>query len=148
MNLIAAQSMLEHPVANKDTGAAIGLLGDEVSDRSQLLLIALMGASACVLLIACANLGNLLLARALARRRELAVRAALGAGRERLVRQLFTESLLLAACGGALGVLVARAGVPLLAALVPETLPIGQAPELDLRMLLFAGMLAAATGIG
>ena len=148
MNVIASRLERQFPKENEGVGVLTLGLRDELSTQSRALLLALSAAACCVLLIACANLGNLLLARALARRRELAVRAALGAGRERLVRQLFTESLLLATCGGALGILVARAGVPLLAALVPETLPIGQAPELDLRMLLFAGMLAAATGIG
>ncbi len=144
---IAAQLRQQFPKENKDTGAALFALADEVSDRSRLLLIALFGAAACVLLIACANLANLLLARALSRRRELAVRTAIGAGRERLIRQLMTESLLLAAVGGALGIVIAAASVPLLARLVPATLPIAASPAVDLRVLLFAIGLTGATGV-
>ena len=111
------------------------------------MLYALGGASACVLLIACANLANLLLARALGRRRELAVRTAIGAGRERMIRQLMTESLLLAVIGGALGVLVAYAGVPLLNQLVPVALPLAVTPTVDVRVLLFAMSLTIVTGL-
>jgi predicted lysophospholipase L1 biosynthesis ABC-type transport system permease subunit len=100
-----------------------------------------------VLLIACANLANLLLARALARRRELAVRTAIGAGRERVIRQLMTESLLLASVGGAIGIAIAVASVPLFSRLVPATLPIAASPTVDFRVLLFAVVLTALTGV-
>ncbi len=144
---IAAASERQYPKANRETGATLNALGDEVSERSRLLLFALSGAAACVLLIACANLANLLLARALARRRELAVRTAMGAGRERLVRQLMTESLLLAGIGGAIGIGIAIVSVPLLARLVPATLPIAAAPAVDVRVLLFALALSVVTGL-
>jgi len=147
MSLIAAQSERQHPRENKDTGALVYPVRDDVSQRSRLLLLALSGAAGCVLLIACANLANLLLARALGRRRELAVRAAIGAGRERLTRQLMTESLLLAAVGGALGIALAVAAVPLLAQLVPSGLPISSTPTVDLRVLAVAAALSVATGI-
>ena len=100
-----------------------------------------------MLLIACANLANLLLARALERRRELAVRTAMGAGRERMIRQLITESLLLASVGGALGVAIAYAAVPLLNRLVPTTLPLASEPTVDLRVMLFAIALTLVTGL-
>jgi predicted permease len=137
----------QHPKQNRDTGAALFSLGEEISQSSRVLLLALSGAAACVLLIACANLANLLLARALGRRRELAVRTALGAGRERLVRQLMTESLLLAGVGGAIGVGVAAISVPLFVQLVPATLPIASSPAVDLRVLVFAIALIAVTGL-
>src|SRR5439155_7268330 len=147
MDVIAAQFKQQYPKENERTDAAVFTLRDEVSEQSRMLLLALSGAAACVLLIACANLANLLLARALGRRRELAVRAAIGAGRERLIRQLMTESLLLAFVGGALGIAAASVSVPLLARLVPATLPIAATPAVDARVLLVAVALTVVTGI-
>jgi len=148
LSVIAAQLECQYPKENRHTGATVIRLRDELSERSRLLLVALCGAAFCVLLIACANLANLLVARGLVRQKELAVRAALGAGRDRLVRQMVTESLVVAALGGVLGLLVALIALPLLTKLVPDTLPIAQAPSVDVRVLIFAGLLTVLTGIG
>ena len=123
-------------------------LQEEISSQSVLLLQTLCGAALCILLLACANLANLLLARAVSREREMSLRAALGAGRERLVRQTVTESALLALIGGIAGVLVAVAVLPALNQLVPNTLPLSAEPSVDPRMLVFAAVLTAVTGIG
>jgi predicted permease len=146
MTVVAAQLERQYPKENAHAGAVVNLLRDDISDSSRLLVLALCGAALCVLLIACANLANLLLARALARQQELDVRAALGAGREQLVRQLATESLALAFLGGLLGVAAAHAALPLFTRLVPSALPIAGAPAIDLRVLAFAALLTAVTG--
>ena len=113
LEVIADRLARDYPETNEETGISFFRMHDNMSPRFRLMLIALGGASLCLLLLTCANLANLLLARAAARERELAVRAALGAGRERLVRQLITESVALTLLGGAAGVAVAIAGVPL-----------------------------------
>ncbi len=148
MRTIAARLARAYPKELAQVGVAVLRLRDDISNRARLMLKVLLGASLCVLLIACTNLANLLLARAMVRRRELAVRAALGAGRERLVRQMLTESLVLALPGGALGLLIARAALPLLVRLVPVSLPIAEIPALDARVLLFTVLITFATAIG
>ena len=122
-------------------------LRGEIPRQSRLLLFALCGAAVCMLLTACTNLASLLITRALARRRELAVRTALGGGRERLLRQLFTESLVLAAAGGILGIAGAALAVPALSRLVPAALPFPDAASLNLRVLAFTALVTVLTVI-
>ena len=129
------------------TGSAVFTLRGEMSQRSTSLIVALVGAALCILVLACANLASLFLARGAHRAREIAVRAALGAGRERLVRQLITESLTLALLGGAIGIAVAAAGVPLLSRLIPGGLPVDSAPSVDYRVLLVGIALVVITGL-
>ncbi|MBV9678394.1 MAG: ABC transporter permease, partial [Acidobacteriaceae bacterium] len=148
MRTIGAQLARAYPKELAQVGIAVVRLRDDVSERTRLMLKVLLGAALCVLLIACMNLANLLTARAMVRSHELAVRAALGAGRERLIRQMLTESLILALPGGALGLLIAHIALPLLVHLVPVSLPIAEIPALDGRVLLFAALITFATGIG
>jgi len=143
----AARLAKEFPDTNAETGISFYRMRDNMAPRFRLILIALSGASLCLLLLTCANVANLLLARATAREREFAVRAALGAGKERLVRQLITESVTLSLIGGAVGVLVAVLGIPLFSSLVPKTLPIDARPALDLRVLAMAALVTLVTGV-
>ena len=132
---------------NRNLGATVVPLREELVGKTRTGLLVLMAASGCVLLIACANLASLLLARGVVRQREIAVRAALGAGRGRLLRQLITEGTVLAVIGGVLGVAIAPAGIKVLARLVPATLPLTAEPALDARLLGFALALSLVTGL-
>jgi putative ABC transport system permease protein len=148
LTVIAARLSQQYPRTNAETGISFFPMRDYLLPRNRLMLMALGGATLCLLLLTCANLASLLLARATARERELALRAALGAGRERLVRQLITESVLLALLGGAAGILVATSSVPLFSTLVPSTLPVASQPGVDLRVLGFAAVLTGLTALG
>ena len=145
---VSATLRTMYPKDNEDIATVVIRLRDEVNDQSRMLLLVIAGAAACLLLLACTNLASLVIARATSRMRELAVRTAMGAGRSRLVRQLLTESVLLAAVGGTLGLLMAAAAVPTAARLVPTTLPVPEVPGLDLRMLVIAAIATLGTGIG
>ena len=144
---IAARLAAEYPKTNEGLGFVVNSFHqDYVGDLRRPMLI-LFAAVGLVLLIACANVANLLLAQATARRREIAIRMALGASRWQITRQLLTESLLLATAGGVLGVLGAVWGVEALAKLLPESLSKLQAIGVDSRVLLFTAGVTALTAI-
>jgi predicted permease len=144
---LADQLATQHPDTNRETGVSFFRMRDTMAPRYRHMLLTLIGASLCLLLLTSANLASLFLARAASQTREMALRAALGAGRHRLVRQLATESAAIAAAGGALGVLIAWWSLPVFAALVPPTLPLDATPGLDWRLLVVAGASAMSTAI-
>jgi predicted permease len=148
LTMLAERLRQQYPDTNAETGVSVFRMHDNMSPRFRVMLLSLAGASLCLLLLTCANLANLLLARAAAREREMAVRAALGAGRERLVRQLITQSVVLTLLGGAVGILLAALAVPLFSTLVPVTLPVAAQPALDIRVLAVAAIFTALTAIG
>jgi predicted permease len=147
LNAIAHTLEKEFPNSNTRAGfMAVPALRHLVGDTRKPLLI-LLGAVSLVLLIACANVANLLLARSTGRTREIAVRAALGATRGRIIRQLVTESLLLSVVGAVLGTALASWGLVAVLKLYPENLPRASQSGIDLRVLLFTGIVAVATGL-
>ncbi len=151
VDLMAQRLALAYPDANKEIGVRVLPMWKAPYGAQPFMLPVLrilMAVSIGVLLIVAANVANLLLARATVRGKEIAVRLALGAGRGRLIRQLLTESLLLAVAGGVAGVLLANWGISICAALLPQThLPVGFEFGLDPRTLFFTLLLTLTTGV-
>jgi predicted permease len=146
MNILATELEHEYPDTNRDGRIKLVPLKEEIVGRARPMLLLLFGAAAFVLLIACVNVANLMLARSAARQPEIAVRSALGAGRLRLVRQLLTENLMIALAGGGLGLLFALWGMDALLALAPDKLPRLQSVHMDARVFVFALASAVLTG--
>jgi predicted permease len=146
VKILAGQLTQAHPERN-DFEGIVTPLADHVSGRLRLAFQVLAGAVGMVMLIVCANLSNLLLARTAARQKEVAIRAALGASRGRLVRQMLTESVALSCCGAALGVVLAFAGTRAMAQLTAMQIPLLNAVRTDLRAVAFTVAGAMVTGV-
>src|SRR3989454_2330219 len=152
MNLISRAIEQQWPAFNKGHGAHLVPIRQQLTELIRPILLILMGAVVFVLLIACANVANLLLARGVTRQREIAVRQALGASRGQLVQLLLTESIVLSFMGGMIGVLLAQVGLKLIQSLLPRILGVAWIPGIDQisvdgRVLLFTGLASMLTGI-
>jgi putative ABC transport system permease protein len=146
-SVIAARLEKQYPDTNHKVGASLVGLHEDLVGESQSSLIMMLCAVALVLLIACGNIANLMLARAMGRQREMAIRGALGAGRARLIRQVLTESVLLAAAGAMAGLLFASAGVRIITSLKNLALPPANVIEINPAVLSFTVVLAIVTGV-
>jgi len=147
MDVVARNLAAAFPVADKDLGIALVSMKDDIVGNVQPFLLVLLAAVGFLLLIACANVANLLLARSMGRSREFVVRAALGASPTRVMRQLLTESMLLAGLGGTLGLLLAFAGTRAVLKSLPGTFPRASEVSLDGRVLLFTMALSLVSAL-
>ena len=147
MNAIMAQLAREHPGGDSGWSVLVVPLYTEIVGASRQMLLVLLGSVGIVLLIACANAANLLMARASARQREIAVRLAMGAPRSRVVRQLLTESLLISLIGGTLGLALAFGGVRALVSLLPADFPRAHEIHVSGPVLAFTLLVSLITGI-
>jgi putative ABC transport system permease protein len=147
LQVIATRLEQEYPQENAGWGATIVPLRETMIEDVRATLVILLAAVGLVLLIACANVGNLLFTRALGRRKEMAIRAALGAGRGRVLQQLLVEALVLAVAGGAAGVLMAQALLRAGAAMLADQIPRADEIAMDARVLLFALGASVLTGV-
>jgi putative ABC transport system permease protein len=146
LETIATRLAHDYPNENAGIGIVVTDFRKLLNDSIRSPLLVLLGAVGLVLLIACANLANLLLARGVQRRREIVVRLALGARRSRIIRQLVSETMLIAVTGGVLGVLLAAWSLPLLVGIAPSSFE-GVKVSIDLRVLFFSALLTVVTGV-